>query len=147
MPLICHVGIEVVASTLLISTVIVHFSVCAAWSGGLITRSAVVGKVGGLKWTLWTLILRVRRTQIKCAALVQTENLKVRQHRSPGEEKLQFVIAFHTLPWFCEKWIIPSHGNAHHTSPTTWFDKSFVFYSSLSSCLTCVSGDIFTLSH
>lgn len=69
-------GIEVVASTLLISTVIVHFSVCAGWSGGLISRSAVVGKVGGLKWTLWTLILRVRRTQIKCAALVQTENLK-----------------------------------------------------------------------
>ena len=57
-----------------------------AWSAGLITRSAVVCKVGGLKWTLWTLIHHVRRTQIKCAALVQTENLKLRQQCSPGEE-------------------------------------------------------------
>lgn len=121
------------AGTLLISTVIVHFSVCAAWSGGLITRSAVVGKVGGLKWTLWTLILRVRRTQIKCAALVQTENLKVRQQCSPGEEKLQFVIAFHTLPWFCEMWIIFLTKMLDHTSPATWFDKIFVCRSSLSS--------------
>lgn len=65
------------ASTLLISTLIVHFSPCTARSGGLITRSAVVGKVGGLKWTLWTLILHVRYTQIKHASLGRTEDLEV----------------------------------------------------------------------
>lgn len=49
---ICLVGIEVVASTLLISAGIVHFSLCSAPSGALITPSAAGGKVEGLKWTL-----------------------------------------------------------------------------------------------
>lgn len=51
-------------SCILISTVIiVQLCGCAAGSGGLITRNAVVGK-----WTLWAVIQSVRRTQIKCAA-------------------------------------------------------------------------------
>lgn len=120
---------------------------CAAWSGGLITRSVVVGKVAGLKWTLWTLILRVRRTQIKCAALVQMENLKVRQQRSPGEEQLQFVIAFHTalILWNVNH---PSHQNAgsHISNNLVWQDFCFLFESFLLLYLWVNSGKC-TLSH
>lgn len=109
------------ASILFISTVIVNFSVCAGWSGGLITRSAVVGKVGRLKWTLWTLILRVRRTQIKCAALVQTEHLSQAALLYWGKAATVCSCISHSalILWNVNH---PSHQNAgsHISDNSTW---------------------------
>lgn len=131
-PLICDVGNEFVARTLLISTVIVHFSVCAAWSGGLITRSAVVGKVGRLKWTLWTLILRVRCTQIKCAALVQTGNLKSDSSTTQHWGKSSHSLLQHFTPCSSSVKCESSSSECWITRSTSWFDKIFVSCLSLS---------------
>ena len=62
-----------------------------------------------------------------CSACSNRKNLKVRRHRSPGEEQLRFVVAFHTRPRFCEMWVIFLTQARDHTSPTTGFDEIFCF--------------------